>query len=92
MSQIGHKDLDPGVFITPQFASNWLEVISMKQVEEQAKENVRATSSKGVIVRPWDSADARKKGCLKEAEGIIQGDAKKAGEGVILDGKERSGR
>jgi|HubBroStandDraft_3_1064219.scaffolds.fasta_scaffold2398156_1 hypothetical protein len=64
----------------------------MKQVEEQAQENVRATSSKGVVLRPWDSTDAGKKGCLKEAEGIIQGDAKKAGEGVIQDGKERSGR
>ena len=64
----------------------------MKQVKEQAKENVRATSSKGVVVRPWDSTEARKKGCLKEAEGILQGDAKKAGEGVIQDGKERSGR
>lgn len=63
----------------------------MKQAEEQAKGNVRATSSEGVVVRPWDSTDARKKGCLKEAEGIIQGDAKKAGEGVIEDGKERSG-
>ena len=63
----------------------------MKQVDEQAKENMRATSSEGVVVRPWNSTDARKKGCLKEAEGIIQGDAKKAGEGVIEDGKERSG-
>ena len=45
----------------------------MKQVEEQAKGNVRVTSSEGVVVRPWDSTDARKKGCLKEAEGIIQG-------------------
>jgi hypothetical protein len=78
--------------VTPQFASNQLEVIRMKQVEEQAKENVRATSSKGVVVRPWESTDPRKKGCLKEAEGIIRGDAKKAGEGVIQDGKERSGR
>lgn len=63
----------------------------MKHVEGQAKENARATSSKGVVVRPWDTAEARTKGCLKEAEGIIQGDAKKAGEGVIQDGKERSG-
>jgi hypothetical protein len=29
---------------------------------------------------------------IKDAEGIIHGDAKKAGEGVIQDGKERSGR
>jgi hypothetical protein len=37
----------------------------MKQVEEQAKENVRATSSKGAVVRPWDSIDARKKAASK---------------------------
>ena len=37
----------------------------MKQVVEQAKENVRATSSEGVVVRPWDSTDARKKAASK---------------------------
>ena len=61
----------------------------MKQADKQGKENPRATSSKGVVVRPWDSKDVSKKGCTKEAQGIIQGDAKKAGEGVIQDNKER---
>ena len=60
----------------------------MKQAEKQGKENARSTSSKGVVVRPWDSKDVSKKG-IKEAQGIIQGDAEKAGEGVIQDNKER---
>jgi hypothetical protein len=61
----------------------------MKQAEEQGKENARSTSRKGVVVRPWDSKDVSKKGRIKEAQGIIQGDAKKAGEGVIQDNKEQ---
>jgi hypothetical protein len=61
----------------------------MKHAEKKSPENVRSTSSKGVVVSPWDSKDTRKKGCIKEAQGIIEGDAKKAGEGIIQDNKER---
>ena len=61
----------------------------MKQLEKQGKENPRSTSGDGVVVRPWDSKDARQEGCIKEAQGIIQGDEKKAGEGLIQDQKER---
>jgi hypothetical protein len=61
----------------------------MKSAEKQNVENVRSTSSEGVVVRPWDSKDTRKQGCIKEAQGIIEGDAKKAGEGIIQDNKER---
>jgi hypothetical protein len=64
----------------------------MKEVNERGQENERSTSSNGVVVRPWDSKETRKKGCLKEAQGIIQGDAKKAGAGVIQDNEERSER
>jgi hypothetical protein len=55
----------------------------MKQAEK--------TSGDGVVVRPQDSKEARKEGCIKEAQGIIQGNAKKAGEGLIQDQKEREG-
>jgi hypothetical protein len=61
----------------------------MKQAEKNGKENGRSTSDSGAVVRPWDSKDARKEGCIKEARGIIQGDEKKAGEGHIQDQKER---
>jgi hypothetical protein len=61
----------------------------MKHAEKESPENVRSTSSEGVVVRPWDSKDTRKKGCIKEAQGIIEGNAKKAGEGIIQDNKER---
>jgi len=63
----------------------------MKQAEKKDKENARSTSRDGVLVRPWDSKEARKEGCIKEAQGIIQGDEKKAGEGLIQDQKEREG-
>jgi len=36
-----------------------------------------------------DSKEATKEACLKEAQGIIQGDEKKAGEGLMQDQKER---
>jgi hypothetical protein len=41
-------------------------------------------------VRPWDGKAGQKKSSLKEADGIIHGDAKKAGEAVIQD-REKSG-
>jgi hypothetical protein len=63
----------------------------MKEAANKGKENPRSTSSNGVVVRPWDSKEPRKEGCIKEAEGIIEGDDKKAGEGLIQDQKERSG-
>jgi hypothetical protein len=63
----------------------------MKEVNERGQENERSTSSNGIVVRPWDSKETSEKGCLKEAQGIIRGDAKEAGEGVIQDNKERSG-
>jgi hypothetical protein len=63
----------------------------MGQADRKDKENARSTSSDGVLVRPWDSKEARKEGRFKEAQGIIQGDGKKAGEGLIQDQKERRG-
>jgi hypothetical protein len=63
----------------------------MKQVEKNGKENPRSMSSDGAVVRPWDSKEGRKEGCIKEAEGIIEGDGKKAGEGLIQNQKERRG-
>jgi hypothetical protein len=33
----------------------------MKQVNGREKENERSTSGDGVVVRPWDSKDARKR-------------------------------
>jgi hypothetical protein len=63
----------------------------MKQAEKKGRENPRSTSGDGVVVRPQDSKEARKEGCIKEAQGIIQGNAKKAGEGLIQDQKEREG-
>jgi hypothetical protein len=63
----------------------------MRQGEKKGKENARSTFGDGVVVKPEDSKDARKEGCIKEAQGIIQGNAKKAGEGLIQDQKEREG-
>ena len=39
----------------------------MKEVNERGQENERSTSSNGVVIRPWDSKETRKKGYLKEA-------------------------
>jgi hypothetical protein len=57
---------------------------------EHGKENERATSSKGKVVRPWDGKAGQEKCSLKEADGIIHGDAKKAGEAVIQNDKKAS--
>ena len=61
----------------------------MQQAKQNHEENARSTSKDGVLVRPWDGKGARKEGCIKEAQGIIQGDEKKAGEGLMQDQKER---
>ena len=62
----------------------------MKQADERGKENARSTSSKGEVVRPWDGKAGQKKSSLKEADGIIHGDAKKAGEAVIKNDEKAS--
>ena len=62
----------------------------MKHSDERGKENERAASSKSEAVRPWDGKAGQKKSSLKEADGIIQGDAKKAGEAVIKNDEKTS--
>jgi hypothetical protein len=61
----------------------------MKHPDELGKENERTTSSKGDVERPWDGK-AGQKSSLKEADGIIHGDAKKAGEAVIKNDEKAS--
>jgi hypothetical protein len=61
----------------------------MQQAKQNHEENARSTSSDRVLVGPWDSKDARKEGCIKEARGIIQAGEKRAGEGLIQDQKEQ---
>ena len=63
----------------------------MQKAKQNHEENARSTSKDGVLVRPWDGKETRKEGCIKEAQGIIQGNAKKAGEGLIQEQKDRGG-
>jgi hypothetical protein len=60
----------------------------MKEAYGAGKENKRQTQ--GGVVRPEDDEAAPKKERLKEADGIIHGDAKKAGEAVIQNDKKAS--
>jgi hypothetical protein len=62
----------------------------MKHADQRGKENERATASKGEVVRPWDGRDGQKKASLNEADGIIHGDAKKAGKAVIQNDEKAS--
>ena len=62
----------------------------MKQGDERGKENARSTSSKDEVVKHWDGKAGQKKSSLKEADGIIHGDAKKAGEAVIKNDEKAS--
>ena len=59
----------------------------MKQGDERGKENERATSGRGKVIR---FSNSQKKSSLKEADGIIHGDAKKAGEAVIKNDEKAS--
>jgi hypothetical protein len=52
-------------------------------------ESERATS-KNEGVRPSDDKAGAKKGFLEEADGIIHGDAKKAGKAVIQNDEKAS--
>jgi hypothetical protein len=62
----------------------------MKPTEKMGTRNMdssgktRPTSTQGI-------ASPKVKGTLKEAQGIIQGNAKKAGEGLIQEQKDRGG-
>jgi hypothetical protein len=59
---------------------------------EQGKENERSPSGKDEVVGLADVKAGEKKSSLREADGIIHGDTKKAGEAFIQEDKERSGR
>lgn len=63
----------------------------MQKAKQNHEENARSTSKDGVLVRPWNGKETRKEGCLKEAQGIIQGNTKKAGEGLIQEQKKQGG-
>jgi hypothetical protein len=59
----------------------------MKPADERGKENEGATSGKGKVL---GFSNSQKKSSLKEADGIIHGDAKKAGEAVIKNDEKTS--
>jgi hypothetical protein len=52
----------------------------MKLADERERENVD---------RPGDTKAVQKKAALKEGQGIIHGDSKKAGEAVIQSNRQR---
>lgn len=58
----------------------------MKQGDRVGKENVRTRKA----VRPSDARIDQKKSSLEEADGIIHGDAKKAGKAVIQNDEKAS--
>jgi hypothetical protein len=64
----------------------------MKQVEEQARENMRATSSKTVIVSPWTGQMSAKRAALKRRRESFTEMQGRLANGVLQDGNERSGR
>jgi hypothetical protein len=62
----------------------------MRQADTAGKENERSLSSKGEVIRPSDGKAGQKTSSLKEADGIIHGNAKKAGKAVIHNDEKAS--